>query len=358
MEHTTIRKQYIDYLRVISMLAVVMIHVCTTAMTDFTDGNGTMKGVLFYGARNVLHFAVPIFFMITGALLLNPQKDISLHKLLKSYIFKYVCVILTFCWAYSLIEIIFNNHDLKPIYFLQSFFDMLQGKTWAHMWYMYSLLGIMLVLPILRWVARMADKQHILYLIIVLGLFLSILPFIKDMTGFNLGVALPINSEKFLFLLLGYWIDQKAIRINRKLSTIIIFCCIITLTVTAWFQVIKGVYLDYVPSYSSPFIVIYSASIFSLFRTKERNMVQTSDKNKTGKLKKIEKSVIDLLSTCSFGVYLVHMFWINLAYKFLEINPFTPNAFMMMFIVWFAVVLLSVITTKILKIILPFKLMV
>lgn len=269
MEYATIRKKYIDYLRVVSMLAVVMIHVCTTAMTDFTDGIGTMKGVLFYGVRNVLHFAVPIFFMITGALLLDPKKDISLRKLLKSYILKYLCVILTFCWAYSLIEIIFNNHDLKPIYFLQSFLDMLQGKTWAHMWYMYSLLGIMLVLPILRWVAKMADEQHILYLIIVLGLFLSILPFIRDMTGFNLGITFPISSESFLFLLLGYWVDQKKIWINKYLCGTIIFGSIILLSATAWYQIIKEARSEYIASYSSPFIILYSIAIFTLFRKSE-----------------------------------------------------------------------------------------
>lgn len=59
--------------------------------------------------------------------------------------------------------------------------------------------------------------------------------------------------------------------------------------------------------------------------------------------------VIDLLSNCSFGVYIVHMFWINLAYKLFGINPFIPNAFVMMFLLWLAVVVLSVMTVVVMK---------
>lgn len=358
MGNETLRKRYIDYLRVTSMLAVVLIHVCITTMTDFYDGIGTMKGVLFYGVRNILHFAVPVFFMITGALLLDPKKDISLHKLLKSYILKYLCVILTFCWAYSLIEIVFNNHDLKPLYFWQGFCDMLQGKTWAHMWYMYSLLGIMLVLPILRWIAKMADERHILYLIIVLGLFLSILPFIRNVAGFNLGVNIPINSESFLFLLLGYWIDQKKICLRKSLSGTIILGSIVLLSVTAWYQIIRGLDLDYIPSYSSPIIIVYSIAVFAIFREHEDKARLNGTSHNLKPPKIFMRGVINLLSSCSFGIYLVHMFWINLVYKFLRINPFRPNALAMMFAVWIFVVFLSVITTKILRIIPFFKFMI
>lgn len=59
--------------------------------------------------------------------------------------------------------------------------------------------------------------------------------------------------------------------------------------------------------------------------------------------------VIDLLSKCSFGVYIIHMFWINLAYKLFRINPFVPNVVAMMLLLWIVIVVLSVITTMIMK---------
>lgn len=260
------RKRYIDYLRVISMLSVVMIHICTTAMTDFSDGIGTYKGALFVSATNLLRFAVPVFFMISGALLLNPKKEISLGKLLKKYILKYACVILIFCWAFALIEIVFDKHDIQFAYFLQSFLNMLLGKTWAHMWYMYALLGVMLILPILRWTAKMAEGRDITYLIVVFGIFLSILPFLNRAVDFNIGIQFPIISVYLFHMLLGYWIDTGIIRWSNKISGIIIATCCALLVVASYADVIWSIETSFIGDYSSPIMIIYAASIFMLLK--------------------------------------------------------------------------------------------
>lgn len=56
-----------------------------------------------------------------------------------------------------------------------------------------------------------------------------------------------------------------------------------------------------------------------------------------------------MLASCSFGVYIIHMFWINLAYKLFGINPFVPNAFVMMIGLWIVVACLSVLTAMLMK---------
>ena len=73
------KKSYIEWLRVISMCAVIFTHIGSTAHTDFPDTYyGNPGGVLFQSIVYISHFAVPIFMMITGALLLNPEKEIPL----------------------------------------------------------------------------------------------------------------------------------------------------------------------------------------------------------------------------------------------------------------------------------------
>ena len=260
------RKRYIDYLRVISMLAVVMIHICTTAMTDFSDGIGTYKGALFVSVTNLLHFVVPVFFMISGALLLNSKKEMTLGKLLKKYILKYACVILIFCWAFALIEIVFDKHDIQLAYFLQSFINMLQGKTWAHMWYMYALFGVMLVLPILRWTAKMAKGRDIVYLVAIFGMFLSVLPFLNRIVDTNIGIQFPIISVYLFHMLLGYWIDTGVIHWSNKISGIIIVCCCVLLVIASYFDVIWNIETSFLGDYSSPIMIIYAASLFMLLK--------------------------------------------------------------------------------------------
>ena len=68
-----------EYLRVIAMFAVVAIHICITALSDF-DNYSQLDAVLYASVRNVFHFAVPIFFMISGALILPPVKELPLKK--------------------------------------------------------------------------------------------------------------------------------------------------------------------------------------------------------------------------------------------------------------------------------------
>ena len=276
-------KRYIDYLRVISMLSVVMIHICTTAMTDFDDGIGTYKGALFVSVTNLLHFAVPVFFMISGALLLNPKKEMTLEKLLKKYLLKYACVIIVFCWAFAWIEIVFDQHDIQLAYFLQSFLNMLQGKTWAHMWYMYTLIGVMLILPILRWIVMMAKGKEITYLIAVFGFFLSVLPFFNRITGFNAGIQFPISSVYIFHMLLGYWIDTGTIRWSRRTSGIIITCCSALLITASCLHVIKNAGTGFVGDYTSPVMIIYSAALFMLLKNTEFS-AETQATGRTAKI--------------------------------------------------------------------------
>ena len=274
------RKRYIDYLRVISMLSVVMIHICTTAMTDFNDGIGTYKGVLFVSVTNLLHFAVPIFFMISGALLLNPKKEITLERLLKRYILKYAGVILTFCWLFSFIEIIFDKHDFQLVYIGQSFLNMLQGRTWAHMWYMYALLGVMFVLPLLRWTARMATRTEITYLIILLGVFLSILPLAEALTGFEMGTQFPIISVYLFHMLLGYWIDTGSIHWSNKACGAVVAGCVILLFIDSYYTVMRESWVGFAGGYSSPIMIMYSIALFMIIKNKtndarEEHMTRT-----------------------------------------------------------------------------------
>lgn len=73
------RKHYIEYLRVIAMFAVVAIHVCIAGLSSFA--NHSMFDAVFYSSvRNIFHFAVPVFFMISGALMLSPSKDLPIKN--------------------------------------------------------------------------------------------------------------------------------------------------------------------------------------------------------------------------------------------------------------------------------------
>ena len=69
------RKIYLDYLRVFACLSVVLSHVLLTAKSVFPN-NSEIEKILCETIPSFLHYAVPIFFIITGILFLSKNKTI------------------------------------------------------------------------------------------------------------------------------------------------------------------------------------------------------------------------------------------------------------------------------------------
>lgn len=69
----------ISYMRIIAIICVIWLHTCNTLIDNlnlFALSNNQIK---FYSASyQTMHWEVPLFFMITGALLLNLEKKISI----------------------------------------------------------------------------------------------------------------------------------------------------------------------------------------------------------------------------------------------------------------------------------------
>ena len=252
-----------------------------------------------------------------------PVKELPLKKLLGRYLLKYGLAIVVFGWVFATIERYFVSKKLSIDLFTGSFMDMLIGKSWDHMWYMYALFGTMLVVPILRLITKHCQKSYIYYFVVVFGLFLTIIPIGEHYLQFKLGVALPFNSVYCFYMLLGYWIDHKDILISKKISAgimAVLFPVIIVLTVL---QQIYQFDTEVLFAYFSPIIDVLSVGIFSFFRNTEHLLSA-----------KETPAFVKFLGKYSFGVYIIHMFWINIAYKLLKIDPFQINAIAGFFILW------------------------
>lgn len=330
------RKKYIEYLRVISMFAVIAIHVCITALGNF-DCDSTTANSMYLSIRNVFHFAVPVFFMITGALMLPDKKEMGIKKLLSRYLLKYGLVIIIFGSGYALLEEVFTKKTFNFRILATGFMNMLCGKSWEHMWYMYALFGAVLLVPVLRAVVSAFDNRQRNYLIICMFLFLSFLPCIKELINFSLGISFPISSVYCLYMLIGYWIDSGEIKISRKYSVLTLAICVLVLILMSIFQIIYSVSMEAFTAYSSPLILALSVSIFSLAKNMEINLSEKTP------------AFIVKIGELSFGVYLIHMLWINILYKLLEFNPFSMNAVISFVIVFIAVSVLSLFSVWIMK---------
>ena len=111
---TTQRIDYLDVLRGIATILVIFIHVSSSNWYGYI---GSTNWYFFSFYESISRFAVPIFFMISGAMLLSPEKEITFP-----YIFKKIFRMIIFLIFWELMYALFNQRtsgfDFSNIIFM------------------------------------------------------------------------------------------------------------------------------------------------------------------------------------------------------------------------------------------------
>ena len=171
---------------------------------------------------------VPIFYMISGAVLLGKQE--SFQTLFRKRIAKIVMVI----WVFSFIKYTYTNGIFN--FDLYEFVTrVIQGEICEPYWYLYAYLGSLCMLPFIRSIARnMTGKQYV-YLLFWYFMFASVRPIIGSLNedliwSGHFSVALA-STPNIFYLLMGYGINRHydVQRMTWKkgiLYTVIVSICV------------------------------------------------------------------------------------------------------------------------------------
>lgn len=292
---------FIDKLRTMSCIAVVFLHVISGQYINGFD-NIPVYRVIFDTAilRSIVNFAVPVFVMITGYLLLDPKREVNSNKI-KKYILRMIFILLTVGYAYCLIETIVsnNNNFFQNIWI--SFYNLLSGNSWSHMWYIYMLIGLYLFIIPLRIIINNMDFKDVKKMMIILFVLTMVIPTINKLFNLNITTFYIEGLKYILYLIIGYEIKNFNIPKYINLLTMIISLSIIIIYSTCFIQ-----FPNIIHDYSNPILLIYSVSIF-YYIYKYKN-----DNNKNSK-------IINFISENSLNIYLFHPLFLNIIYKFLKV---------------------------------------
>lgn len=325
---------YIDKLRVFATFAVVMIHVCMTEVENSNiDNIGAFNYIIYSIGYNLVRWAVPVFIMITGFLLLQPLKEIS-NKKLRLYIFRILLTLFIFGTIYAAMEIVFDT-GLEKWYFLipEALLRVLQMKSWDHLWYLYCLIGLYIMTPFTKAAIKNIKEYQLRGLLCVLFFLDFIIPALNSMTGMSFSNFYITANQYFFYYLLGYYLSIKDNLIikNKKIVCVSGICSFLVMSI--WDSLKIFLYGDY--SYwirkANFLIPIMAVAIFVFFLLNK-------------KINESESSWVKSISRCSFGIYLIHPFFVNVIYKVFHITPTTfPIAFgiVLLFLIifvtsWFA----------------------
>ena len=151
---------YLDILNIIAVFAVVLLHTSDYAF-DFVPNDSIWYFSVFIQVLFI--WAVPIFFMISGANLLNYRERYDTKTFLKKRAFR---VLLPFV-TWSIIWYVWNHFVLgSPDWSLSGFLRGIeQNQIQPIFWFFYYIIPVYIAMPFLSLLATKANKKVVEYII-------------------------------------------------------------------------------------------------------------------------------------------------------------------------------------------------
>ena len=305
-----------DFSRVRSLacLAIVVLHTffySKIAAGKFgypMSGGAEIASLLF---QTCLMWAVPLFVMVTGALLLDPDRPMSGRKIASRYIVRVGGALLLFGLLFIVLDLAMGNLPRTGYGFLTGLGHLLTGHSWSHMWYLYMLLGLYLLLPFFRMMAEHSSERQLRYLLVLLFVFLSLVPIlaiwnIETDYRFSFATIFPF------YLFACYALHHGAVRLPRWAAWV---CFLGGLCATVLITLFGDETVRTVLTGFNAFPVIFtSIGLFSL-------MTHGAQSNRVPRTEFGER-MLRSFDRCSFGIYLLHMVFIKLVFRVWGVNAY------------------------------------
>lgn len=305
-----------SYLRAVACVAVIALHTVNVAEILYKDTLTATQLSLSLAAVYALMWAVPCFVMVSGALLLDPGREVGLGKIYKKYLFRVVIALILFGLFFRGFDMFMDGEPFAVSSLLKGLINVFTGESWAHLWYLYLLIGIYLLLPFYRMIAAHSSKKLLRYLLLIYVLFLSLLPLTR-LFGVESGFYIHVSTIYPFYLFAGFAIADHALKPSRPLAVfILIFATAATIVLTLVRYEYRFENLDLLlQSYASIFVILQGVALFSLFAS----MPQKGEKPSL-----FGRMLLFIDENC-FGIYLLHMVWIRLVLRYMEVNPYESS---------------------------------
>lgn len=298
---------YFDFIRVLAIFLVILIHVTGI---DLGLHVGSTQWTITKYLNYFAHASVPMFFMISGALLLNSPKTESLGYTWKKRI-PHVVIPFILWSLLSTFFIAVYAHTFSLPNALKMYSVFLYQPVSPTLWFMYPLIGLYVLSPFLRTLVKGADNKMLFYLTSIWLITNSLMPTLsaflsKDYAhalDFYPGAGFTLMGGYIGYFFLGYLISQMNVeKVNGWLLAVIALLA----------MYFGDLYSSKFPKTNDPWNNFYVTSIFIVIMAIATYILLQKWGLKI-KARPVKKA-FSWLSPLVFGIYLVH----NILILFLE----------------------------------------
>lgn len=322
---------YIDVIRVVAMILVVLAHSCSVRIaTPDHSFSWSVTNVLV----GITEVAVPMFFMISGATILNSKKTTNVGYLfkhrLKRVIVPFIIWSIISAYPVSKVDGIFNIHQ-----FLVTVSLIFHQPVLMAYWFIYSLFGLYLISPFIKLLVDHMDENLLRYLLWLWMIVDITLPAIGQFTPPAIGNVFSLYSMAKIILssYLGYFVMGYLLTHDTKLKFnlskyvgIIALLFVIKVAVRFIPAQSPWAFLNIASSLSTPVIAVMLFMCFKSFEGKYSSWLTKS---------------VEFIAPLTYGIYLSHGLIINFIGKFIS-----PNNYPVVFV---ATLIFSIIMIYIIK---------
>ncbi len=333
------RQVFPDTLRIFAAVLVILLHVQMDYLNHASNFGKPFWWITVY-LNEFTRVGVPIFFMLSGYLLLSGKGS---DNILSFYRSRFSKLILPFLWA-SCVYYLFYRLASGGKLFDMAFVDqMLNTGTAYHLWYLYSLGMLYLFIPFLKMIVSHAEKEKktwILLLLLVLMTWQTTLkPTLNMIFSPHLYFYLSADGivGYFGYAMLGYILGKHEI---PKIASLVIIGA--GITSFAVFPLILG--NDIITSgsffWNGGYTINHYIEAAAVFLA-AKALFKPDFASAHGKT----ASVLSYLSSLTFHVYIVHVLMLEFTDVFLGplIDIMTPSVSILF---RFTVVLVSSFTVS------------
>lgn len=316
-----------DIMRIVAATMVCVIH---SNVYFLLNAGHTWHWLMIMLMTALCVVSVPIFFMVSGAGNLVKDDVISTSQLFKVKIPKIFIPFAVWSIIYVIARIAMGKIEADA----HAFVSLLWEPAYYQFWFMYSLLGMYLLLPVFQYMIIQMDKrlsQYVIVFWIVSSLVLPML--VRYIPGFKL------SSHFNLVFLEGYWgyfflggYLRKYTLPHEKLTATVLLVAGTAITLVSavleWYCTPTEKYYGYVYcAYLLPGAAMMTSGLFLLLQR-----IRIYDKY---------KRAIYSMSGLTMGIFYIHTMLVN-GYElvFTDIAPTTLNAIIKVIIVIVAAIII------------------
>lgn len=284
------KKVYLEVIRIVAILLVIFNH--TDGFLYYTETDSKLTWIFSIVLAVLCRIAVPLFFMVTGALLL--EKEESFSELFRKRILRISVILFGVSLFYYGFDWILGRIEHAGVTdFLQK---LLKDDIRSSFWFLYEYLFVLLLLPFFRKMAPKLNGTLMLYLVCLRGISTFALPLLEQFGGISVKFDIGFGSGLVYYVLLGYYLSREGeavfckIEMWKKCASA--FGLIILNVVIAYLVYVKkGRYLTEVVDYV---VFLLAPVIWLIMKELVENRVKSDRADK----------IFSVTGSCVFGIYL------------------------------------------------------